>query len=121
MSVSAEVDRLVLHAAASQAAVEAQAKGDEIRATTITRIMEVDTVQDGPWWRFKRRAPTPDEAEKIRQNTYRWWDHAPTYWERSRWLQGVAENARCSELKAIRIEEDLIGFLRPFLGYQADE
>ncbi|AFU87729.1 hypothetical protein CcrKarma_gp212 [Caulobacter virus Karma] len=118
--MSAEVDRLVLLEAALKAAEEAQALGNATRNETLAKIMTMDTVQDGPWWRFKRRPPTEKEAEAIRQSSYRWWDHAPTYYERAKWLRTVAENARCSELKAIRIDKDLMGFLRPFLGYQAD-
>lgn len=118
--MSAEVDRLALLEAALKAAEDMDAQADAIRAETLAKIMAQETASASPWWLFQRRPVTLEEAKNIRQNSYRWWDHSSTYRDRARALRAIAENARCSELKAIRIEQGVINDLRPFLGYEAD-
>ncbi|AFU86689.1 hypothetical protein D869_gp225 [Caulobacter phage CcrRogue] len=119
--MSAEVDRLVLIEAATKGAEDFEAQGDAIREETIAKIMKVETTSVAPWWLFQRRPVTREEAEKVLDNNYRWWDHARTYWNLASRYTKMAENARCSKLTSIRLEEDDLANLRPYLGYQADE
>ncbi|AXQ68403.1 hypothetical protein HOT99_gp214 [Caulobacter phage CcrBL10] len=121
MTMSAEIDRLVLIEAATKGAEDFEAQGDAIREETIAKIMRQERVTVSPWWLFQRRPVTREEAEEIQSASYRWWDHAQTYWKLAKRYTKMADSARCSKLTAIRLEEDDLVNLRPHLGYQADE